>query len=131
VSATTVPGRASASRLLQPPLTPYDRQLLVQSIRRAVALWGAARIELGTRALVVVREPVAPERRCDACGGCPGPLGCRRRGSLTCIECALDPAGDAPSSWAILRPSAGRHPHSGHHSRRVDALRPSPASHRQ
>jgi hypothetical protein len=119
---------AAASRLILPALTPYDRQLVMQSVRRAVALWGAARIELGGRALVVLREPLRPGRRCGTCRACPGPIACRWRGTVTCIGCALEAAGDTP---AVLRPFAGHPAHSGSHSRGPDASRPSAAPPRQ
>lgn len=120
----------AASRLILPVLTPYDRQVLAQSIARAVARWGAAQVEVGPRALVVRREDTSAERRCGRCGERPVGLLCRERGGLTCIGCALDAiAGTA--RVAVVGPCATPRAHSEGHSSRADAARPSAAQHRQ
>ena len=120
----------AASRLILPVLTPYDRQVLVQSIARAVARWGAAQVEVGPRALVVEREAAPAARRCGRCGDGPVGLHCRERGGLTCVGCALDAIAGA-ARVAVVGPCATRPAHSEDHSSRADASRPSAAQHRQ
>lgn len=135
---TAAPAAGTAGRggrLTLPVDTPYERQLLRQCVRTAVARWGAARIVVGRREMLVVGASAAA--RCRACGGAAGGLECRGAGIPRCLLCALAaalPDGSAmvtittewPGARHALRPAP-----SGRHSRRVDAARPPSAQHRQ
>jgi hypothetical protein len=125
-------------QLILPARSPYDRQLLVQSIRRTAGRWGAARVALGRSVLLVVQVPRRADARCADCGACAGLLHWRRGQALACGSCALAAALGA-AEWAAVeprtiepdRPVAPPQPHSETHSRRGDAKRPSRVRHRQ
>jgi hypothetical protein len=125
-------------RLTLPARTPYDRQLLVQCIRRTVTRWGTVRVAIG-RCLLVVGGGAATNEPCPLCGCRPGPLRCRLAGRETCVGCALDTAAaergaEATIGVGAMAPTAPRAdptPHSGSHSNRGDAARPSIAKRRQ
>jgi hypothetical protein len=76
-------------RLTLPAGTPYERQLLQQSIRRAVARWGVACVSTGRRAALLVDDSGAGRARCAHCAGNTGPLRCRGPAAGLCLGCAL------------------------------------------
>ena len=129
---------ASDWRLTLPARTPYDRQLLVQCIRRTVTRWGTARVAIGHFLLLIV-DGVASDEPCPQCGRPPGPMHCRLGGRNICLGCALDAAAPARGATATIgvgamapaAPHAVQFPHSGGHSNRGDATRPSIAKRRQ
>lgn len=110
--------------MILPADAPYDHQVLLQSIRRAVSSWGAARVEIEGRVLLVSRsdEPFS----CRTCGRLAA-LACRRDGVRVCALCGLASAGLADSGWVAVGPL----PHSPPHGRRVAAARHPAAPHRQ
>lgn len=126
-------------RLTLPARTPYDRQLLVQHIRRTVTRRGAARVALGRFLLLVVGTPACADEPCPLCGRRPGAMRCRLDGRDTCVPCALDLATPERGAAATIgvgamapaAPRAIRVPHSGIHGSRGDATRPSSARRRQ
>ena len=129
---------ASDWRLTLPARTPYDRQLLVQCIRRTVTRWGSVRVAIG-RCLLLVRGDEDAELSCALCGRRPGPLSCRFAGRDACVGCALEAAAPERGSDATLgvgamapaAPRAAGFAHSGVHGSRGDATRPSFAKRRQ
>ena len=129
---------ASDWRLTLPARTPYDRPLLVQCLRRTVTRWGTVHVAIG-RSLLLVVGGIASDQPCPLCGRPPGPMRCRLGGRDTCLGCALDAAAPARGAAATIgvgamapaAPHAARFPHSGGHSNRGDATRPSIARRRQ
>lgn len=125
-------------RLTLPARTPYDRQLLVQCIRRTVTRWGTARVAIGHCLLLIVGGSVSGAP-CPQCGRPRGPIHCRLGGRDTCLGCALDAAAPARGAVATIgvgamapaAPHAERLPQSEGHSNRGDATRPSIARRRQ
>ena len=92
MSAAANADAAAGWQLTLPARTPYDRQLLVQTIRHTVTRWGVARVAIGRCRILVVGCPAVAGERCPLCGRCPGTMHCRIAGRETCVGCALDTA---------------------------------------
>lgn len=141
MSAPAAAAEPTAGRALLtlPAATPYERQVLVQSIQRAVARWGAASVAVGQREVLVVSTRAGRETLCALCRRDIGPVRCRAEGPHRCLGCALEatlPDGCAAATIAAnaiapVGAHAERPPHSGDHSRRAAASRPSIAQRRQ
>ncbi len=101
-SATSPAGAATVWQLTLPARTPYDRELLVQTIRHTVTRWGTARVAIGRCRLLFVGCPAIDGERCPLCGRCPGLMHCRVAGRDTCVGCALETAAPEPCTNATI-----------------------------
>lgn len=123
--------------LTLPAGTPYDRQVLAQTIRATITRWGSVRVAVGGALLLVDDAVAGAAEPCGRCGRPTDRLRCRLDGRTTCLRCALDPvAADADATLGVgerapVAPRKTDAPHSGRRSRRGDAARPSIARHRQ
>jgi len=116
VSAAAPKADAAAGwQLTLPARTPYDRQLLMQTIRHTVTRWGAARVAIGRCRILVVGCPAVAGQRCPLCGRCPGTMHCRIAGRETCVGCALDtaPLERCPQATIGVNAVAPAGPHAG------------------
>lgn len=134
MSPDDAPGEARADdwRLTVPVRTPYDRELLAQSIRSTVARRGRVRVVVGRSLLLVDALPLALPL-CPRCGRAPGRVQCRLDGTATCLTCGLAAIAAATEAdvGRLAVAASTRGPHSERHGNRADAARPSRARRRQ
>lgn len=132
-----VDARSSDWRLTIPAGTPYDREVLAQSIRGALARWGSVRLIVGRSVLLIDPTP-AGRPPCVRCGRAMGRARCRLQGTETCLPCGVAAVLAATETDVVLAAggwgsSAARAgwTHSERHGNRAAAARSSSAQRRQ
>jgi hypothetical protein len=79
-------------RLVLPAGSPYERELLAESVRRVARRHGAVHVRLGRRNWVLIWDRAALRCPCAGCGVVQAGLCSRVDAREWCAHCALDAA---------------------------------------
>lgn len=80
-----LPPAQTHTRLVLSTAGPYERQLAVEALRRAVRRWGAARVRVG-RTTLDLRLAASPRMTC-VCGATGALVHCEQTHGERCLTC--------------------------------------------